>query len=207
MLKRLKIIIVLVTLSITLCIMSNTYSRYVAKTDSNVNVSLAQWQMLVNSVDITNQEQSDISIKPIILANANVKEDCLAPSSEGYFDILINPTNVDVSFKYTINLAIDNIDTPDLIVTNYSILDSTYVEGDAVEVTTVNENIITNDMLYDNETENFSFNPFTIRVYFKWYEGENELMDNDLDTSIGKLAAEEDKTFNINATILFEQII
>ena len=207
MIKRLRIILLLITLSISLCIMSNTYSRYVADASGNFEVILAKWQILVNTIDITNNNSSTIEFEPVILTNTNVKANYMAPSSTGYFDIVINPTNVDVSFKYTITLNISNETTPDLMISKYAILPSDYIEGSDITQYNVTDNTITNSVLVDNTVNNFSFTPFTVRIYFEWYEGEDELMNDEADTLIGKNAATNNTTFTISANIQFEQII
>lgn len=208
--KRINFMLLLLSCSLCLCFMSSTYSRYVAGTTGNIDILFSKWQILINNEDITNQNNSSITITPTIEQNENIKENTIAPSSKGYFDIDINPTNVDVSFRYTINLEIDNEDIPDLVISKYTILPNDYEEGDILEYTTLQESTITNDLLYDNETEDFSFEPFTIRIYFEWYEGEDEQMNDEADTEIGLEAAEteeEDLTFTINANITFQQII
>ncbi len=209
--KRICFVLLLMSCSLCLCFMSSTYSRYVAETIGNIDILFAKWQILVNTQDITNQNNSTITITPTIEPNENVKENTIAPTSKGYFDIDIDPTNVDVSFRYTINLEIDNEEIPDLMITKYTILPNDYQEGDTIEYTTLQENTITNELLYNNETENFSFNPFTIRIYFEWYEGEEEQMNDEADTAIGLASAEaeenEELSFTINANISFEQII
>lgn len=187
--------------------MSSTYSRYVAGTTGNIDILFAKWQILINTQDITDQNNSTISITPTIEPNENVKENTVAPTSKGYFDIDIDPTNVDVSFRYTIDLDIDNEEIPDLMITKYTILPDDYEEGDTIEYTTLQETTITDELLFDNETENFSFDPFTIRIYFEWYEGEDEQMDDEDDTEIGIASAEDELSFTINADISFEQII
>ena len=205
--KRICFMLLLMSCSLCLCFMSSTYSRYVAGTTGNIDILFAKWQILINTQDITDQNTSNISITPTIEPNENVKENTVAPTSKGYFDIDIDPTNVDVSFRYTINLEIDNEDIPDLMITKYTILPNDYQEGDTIEYTTLQENTITNEIIYDNQTENFNFDPFTIRIYFEWYEGEDELMDDEADTQIGEASAEDELSFTINANISFEQII
>lgn len=210
--KRINFMLLLLSCSLCLCFMSSTYSRYVAGTTGNIDILFAKWQILINNQDITDQNNSNITITPTIDQNENIKENTIAPTSKGYFDVDIDPTNVDVSFRYTIDLEIDNEDIPDLMISKYTILPNDYEEGDILEYTTLQQNTITNDLLYDYETENFSFEPFTIRIYFEWYEGEDEQMDDEEDTEIGLEAAEaaeaeEDLTFTINANISFEQII
>ena len=205
--KRICFMLLLMSCSLCLCFMSSTYSRYVAGTTGNIDILFAKWQILINTQDITDQNTSNISITPTIEPNENIKENTVAPTSKGYFDIDIDPTNVDVSFRYTINLEIDNEDIPDLMITKYTILPNDYQEGDTIEYTTLQENTITNEIIYDNQTENFNFDPFTIRIYFEWYEGEDELMDDEADTQIGEASSNDELSFTINANISFEQII
>ena len=43
--KRIKIILILLTLSVTLSFMSDTYSRYVVDTTSNIELTFAKWHL------------------------------------------------------------------------------------------------------------------------------------------------------------------
>lgn len=206
MFKKIKILIAFGSLSICLCLMSSTYSRYIVDATGNVEALFAKWQILVNENDITNGLDSSIDFEPVIDENDYVASNVLAPSSTGYFDIDIDPSNVELSFKYTIDIAIEDENIPDLIITKYSIIPDSYIEGDPIDVINLAEGTITNDLTFDKEIESFQFKPFTIRVYFEWYDGEGELMDDEDDSLIGKLAAIEDYTFEIKANISFEQI-
>lgn len=205
--KRISFVLLLISCSLCLSFMSSTYSRYVAGTTGNIDILFAKWQILVDDLDIANENNSSITFTPVIEANNNVRANTIAPTSKGYFDIDINPSNVDVSFRYQIDLSIDNEDIPDLMITKYAILDSDYEEGDTIEYTTLTTNTITDELIYNNNINNFSFEPFTVRIYFEWFEGLGEDMDNDDDTEIGVAAAEDDITFDITANIAFEQII
>lgn len=200
MLKKVKIIIALVSLSISLCLMSNTYSRYVADSTNSFNVMFAKWQILVNNTDITSNANSSMTFTPVLEGNANVEDGYIAPGATGYFDIEINAENVNVSFDYTITLAMENQNLPDLLITRYAFLDSTYVEGEAVETTNVLDNEILNEMLFD---QNNPFGTYKVRIYFEWQEGEGETMNDAADTA----AATANESFAINATISFKQII
>ena len=117
--KRIKIILILLTISVTLSFMSDTYSRYVVDTSGNIEMSFAKWQILVNEKDITNGTTSDIEITPVIEESNNVKNNTIAPSSKGYFDILINPSNVEMSFDYTVNIKLLNENMPDILISKY----------------------------------------------------------------------------------------
>lgn len=204
--KKLRFVIVLISFSICLCFMSTTYSKYVAGTTSDIEVLFAKWQILVNNVDITSNTSSTVSFLPTIEENEYVASNKLAPTSKGYFDINIDPTNVDVSFKYTVNLNILNENIPDLMITKYALLPENYIEGDPLDLITLNGSTITNTFNYDKEIVNFSFKSFTIRVFFEWYDGSEETMTDEEDTYVGGAAASEDTKFQMSANIAFEQI-
>lgn len=187
MLKKFKVLLVIASLSITLSLMSNTYSRYVATSEGNFAIEFAKWQLLVNGDDITNQTTNSFNLNPTIISNENIADDKIAPSSEGYFDVEINPENVDVSFKYTINLEMtNNID--DLVITRYAFLPDEYIEGSALSYNYLdrNENSISKEIKYGDsnymiekviqaegqeKTTRNVFKPIKIRVFFEWIEG------------------------------------
>lgn len=221
---RVKILGALVPLCLLLCFMSNTYSRYVADTTGNLKMSFAQWQILVNNEDITNSSTSSVILTPVIEENEFVENNKIAPSSTGYFDISIDPSNVDVAFNYTITLDVVNENIPDLIVTKYVILDIDYNENDAISyqnivdneihgsldiekvVTSGDEVLVTNsDEIITNsdEIQEVSFKPFKVRIWFEWYEGQDEQMNDEADSLIGNDA--ENNNLEINAQIKFEQ--
>ena len=205
--RKIKFLLLLISTAFTLGLMSNTYSRYVASTTGDVELVFAKWQILVNNDDITSGNTSTINITPIIEESQNTTRDKIAPSSKGYFDINIDPQNVGVSFNYSIDLEVLNENMPDLLITKYAILDNDYVEGD--EITTVNleNNQINNSLEIDKSVENYTFEPFTIRVFFEWYEGENEQMDDAQDTLVAQQAQENNENLKIQATITFNQKI
>lgn len=205
MLRKAKILLVLISLSVCLCLMSSTYSRYVAGTNGSVEAKFADWQILINNSDVTGSSTSNISFVPTIEENPNVAENVMAPSSKGYFDIAINPSNVDVSFKYSITLGLGNENIPDLMITKYAILPASYTEGDDINVVDLTSSVISNSFIFDKDTPNFRFEPFTVRVYFEWYEGTDEKMDDTADTAVSNTST-TNNTFKINANITFEQI-
>ena len=201
MAMKFKILLVISSLALTLSLMSNTYSRYVADVDSNIDLLFAKWQILVNENDITNNTTTSINITPVMEENVNVAENTVAPSSKGYFDIDIDPSNAGVSFDYSISLNIEDENMPDLMISKYAVLDKDYNEGDQITTTTILNNTIDGTVDY-NAT---AHEPFTVRVFFEWYEGVDEKMDDEADTNIGYEAALNDKSLLVNASISFNQ--
>ena len=198
--NKLKLLIVCFMLIILVSLMSNTFSKYVSSADGDLNVSFAKWQILVNNLDISDAANSEILFVPVIDSNNEVEENSVAPSSSGYFDIAIDPSNVALSFNYNITFSIENDDIPYLMISEYAILP---VDDSPIEKISLDNNIIEKDMIYDPENP---FKPFTIRLFFKWYEGENELMDDLADTEIGTVAAINDTKLKMKANISFKQI-
>lgn len=203
MFKRLKLLIVFASLSVTLGFMSNTYSRYVADTTGDIQIGFAKWQVVVNENDISSSEISSINITPVIEENENIDSNTIAPSSSGYFDIVIDPTNIDVSFNYAISIDLINENMPDLLISKYAYLSSNYEIGDEITYNTLENNIIENTFQYNID----NYEPFTIRVFFEWFEGEEEQMDDEMDTNIGIDALNNDISLQIQASIKFEQLI
>ena len=200
--RKFKIILLILSLSLTLSYMSNTYSRYVADATGNLEVLFAKWQILVNGQDIEDQTTSSIRLTPVIDANDNVAQGKIAPSSKGHFDIVINPENVDVSFEYAIQLAVLNENMPDIMVTKYSILDNDYVEGTTLDIEDSQNNEIIGSFDY---TKGKKYETFIVRVYFEWYEGTNELMNDEADTAAVTALTDENDSLDIEAKIQFKQ--
>lgn len=125
----------------------------------------------------------------------------IAPTAEGYFDLVINFAQVDVSFDYTITIAVsDKNETneksvvPDLIATGYTVDSGSLVPF-------VSDQIITGHVDYENDIS-MSVTQRTIRVFVKWDDGPSAIMNNKTDTltTIGS-----DKFGILDVTIEFIQ--
>ncbi|MBQ7240802.1 MAG: hypothetical protein IJS56_05130 [Bacilli bacterium] len=195
---KLKILIVFVIFAFALSIVSNTYSRYVAAAEGNIDLALANWQILLNNEDITNSSSSVGQINPIILENENVANNKLAPSSKGYFDINIDASSVELSFNYDIKINKNEI-LDDLLITKYQIIEED-ANSDETEYIDVINNEINGTIDY---TEENTIKPFKIRVFFEWFDGDSEESNDENDTEI----VNNNDSLTIDATIKFTQKI
>ena len=195
---KLKVLIVFAMLAFTLSIVSNTYSRYVAAAEESIDLALANWQILLNDEDITNSSSSVGSINPVILENENVANNKLAPSSVGYFDIDIDASSVELSFNYNIKINKNEI-LDDLLITKYKIIEEGSDPEETEYINVVN-NEINGTFDYSNEV---LAKPFKIRVFFEWFDDENEESDDASDTEIIK----NNNSLTLDATIKFTQKI
>lgn len=157
--------------ALILCItqIAHTYAKYIDVKEGNTDFEIAGWKILLNNQDITEASTMSSLITPVYISNANIKDGVIAPTSEGYFDLTIDSTNTDVSFKYDITVSTsDTSAVTDLKITGYKLNN-----GDLI-----NENTVSNKVLY---SESKKIN--TIRVYFTWDDSDTSTMDNEEDTN------------------------
>lgn len=203
---KIRLLLFVLFLSLFLVAAKSTYARYATSTTGEANLNMAQWQISVNNQNITENYNTQLSFTPVIEENENVKSGTVAPGSTGYFDIQINPEKVDVSFSYNIMLQLpeDSV-VSDLKITHYAIIPSGQ-DDNSIQKIPYTGSSIENVLKYDNQTSNFKFSPFTVRVYFEWYDGQDNLMDDAADTEVSqKVNNSEDVNFNILANLSFKQ--
>ena len=189
-----KIIVPLAILCLLLCIflIQDTYAKYITTTNESANMTIARWRILVNNKDIRENSTTMATITPVFEGNDNISSGIIAPTSEGYFDLIIDATEADVSFKYKIEISSSSSSpVKDLVATKYKIDDN---EG--VTLTKDNQ-VIENTVLHKDNTK-----PINIRVYIIWDDSENSTMDNYEDTEATK---KEDRLAKMDVKLSFIQ--
>lgn len=174
--KYILLILSFISMYLTICMANETYAKYISSATSTSSTSIARWRILVNNDDISVGATSTSLITPVFPGSENINSNVLAPNAEGYFDLVLDATNVDVSFRYSISIAPnENSPVTELIATKYAINGSepvNFVDGNNTLEGTVN-------LSDQNRTVN-------VRVYIKWDDTLN-LMTNaqDTDTTVG----------------------
>ncbi len=198
--KEKKYIFILITIIIILTsiLIGNTVAKYITSASSNADMNIARWQVLVNNTDITSAASLNNVITPVFPGNENIASGVIAPTAEGYFDIIIDATNTDVSLKYEITTS-DNEDSivTDLVMSGYSI------DGGERQEIIEDENgnfKVENNILYNSQDKDI-----TIRVYIKWNDDTDDgaTMTNAEDTATTQ---EEESVAKINVNLKFTQI-
>lgn len=190
-----KRLILLVVLSIILCLffVQESLAKYITAADETANISIARWKILVNDEDIRDENTVNTVINPIFLGNDNIAENIIAPTSEGYFDLIIDAREADVSFKYKISMSVNkNSSVKDLVATKY------VVNGGEPITMDINNQTIENTVLYGNNNSTIN-----IRVYIVWNDGDGSLMDNSADT----LATTSGNSAMMNVSLNFTQVV
>lgn len=190
-----KRLILLAVLSIILCLffVQESLAKYITAADETANISIARWKILVNDEDIRDENTVNTVINPVFLGNDNIAENIIAPTSEGYFDLIIDAREADVSFKYKISMSVNqNSSVKDLVATKY------VVNGGEPITMDINNQTIENTVLYGNNNSTIN-----IRVYIVWNDGDGSLMDNSADT----LATTSGNFAMMNVSLNFAQVV
>ncbi len=184
--KYILLILSFISLYITICLANETYAKYLSSATSTSSTSIARWRILVNNDDISVGATSTSLITPVFPGSDNISSNVIAPNAEGYFDLVLDATNVDVSFRYEITVE-PNEDSPvtELVATRYQING-----GEAIDFEEEDENTIEGSIPLTSTDRTLN-----IRVYIKWDDSLN-LMTNaqDTNTTVGDQAGLLDVT-------------
>ena len=202
--KKLLTILLLIMLIISLFQIANMYALYKDQLKGDYTSLLGVWKIKVNGVDIsTGEDNAKFTMTEDNLTYVDsdrVKSQKIAPGSQVYFDIAIDPTNTDVSILYTLNMKFDDVTSAKmklLKVENYFKKD-----GETEQIT--NTDVKTELDLHQHQAIipmakiNEKYIDY-IRVYFEW---ENVEANNETDSELGQT---EDAKISIPLEINFKQ--
>ena len=197
-----KFLLLLIGIFICLLLFSivQIYAKYLTSATGKTNITIARWNISVDNKSIKNNSDISAAIEPKFDGSTHISPDIIAPTAEGYFDLVFDFSDVDVSFKYEINVSADeNSSVTDLVATGYSVVDSEQIPDDWEKITfdTFNHPITDTVLLDDNLDKR------TIRVYILWNDDETTAqMTNDQDTDSTK----QDSPALLYVNIAFTQI-
>lgn len=170
--NKLYLLLILFLICSLLFLSVQIYAKYRSSASGNTEISIARWNIVVNNLSIKNNTNISASIQPVFTGNEHIANNIIAPTAEGYFDLELDFSAADVSFRYEITPSVsENSSVQDLIVTGYAI-----DTGEKVDFGADDQNI--SDTVYlDNSARTRK-----IRIYIKWDDGENASMSNSEDT-------------------------
>ena len=189
-------VIFLFTMVAVIIVIYNSYSKYVSSVNGNAAIGIARWKIYVNNQDITTNNNLSNVITPVFSGNDNIASGVIAPTAEGYFDMDIDASNTDVSFRYVITTS-DNPDSAvsDLIISGYQ------VDGGARQSLSGQSGVEVSDTIaYNSSDKNIS-----LRIYLKWNDDSENgaTMDNNDDTIITTTTSNVAK---VNVNLRFIQV-
>ena len=170
--RKMTLLVAIISLLFCFSTINETYAKYNTSLEGKTNMSVARWHILVNNQDVRNNSSTSAELAPTFLGTEHIAPDVIAPTSEGYVDLIIDSSQVDVSFSYTITPDVDATSSvTDLIITGYTV-------NSSEKIAISNGQSIT-DNIYKIDNVNLT----TIRLYVKWDDSSNSKMTNEEDTN------------------------
>ena len=185
--KRWLIILFVISLTVTFYVITDSYALFESEKEIVTNTDIGKWNILVNNNSINNTTTFSVS-NIHVTGDTNVRENYFAPGTSGYFDIVIDPDDTDVSIYYEIVCRTDRITNPQISLTRIenvgkpdlvNVEDYTYAA--IIPLSDIKNHVTT-----------------TIRFYVTWANNDN---NNEIDSLYGSSSA----TFDIPMEITLKQ--
>lgn len=197
--KKLLTILILIMLIISFFQITSMYALYKEQIQGEYNTLIGAWKIKINETDVTTGGQVEnfiISGNQLVSQSSEyVQTGKIAPNGETYFDIIIDPSNTDVSIIYTmdvdkagIHIADTDTDIDLTDVIKFVGFDSYFGQGEDGQT-----NKVENDTAIMEENKYTALIPIDkinagyknyIRLYFRW---ENVETNNEKDSEIGSI--------------------
>ena len=175
--RKFRMLLACISLFLLINAVQETYAKYVSSADANSSFSIARWAFTVNNQDVVNNNNFSNTIVPTFDADANIASGVIAPTSTGYIDVVIDSSNVGVSFDETITLSRAAGSTVnDIIFKGYKLNNGNMVlfGSDPTVITSTH-------LLCEQTTVN------TYRIFLEWNDNPvTENMNNAADTQAAK---------------------
>lgn len=189
--KFILVIIACILLALLTFLISQVYAKYITSVTGNASIAISRWNIKVNDLSIKNNDDISAKITPVFPGNDNIAANIIAPTAEGYFDLVFDFYDVDVSFKYDINVTADDTSAvSDLVTTGYSI-----DGGTRVNFADFNTPISDTIHLADN------INSRTIRVYVMWNDDPDTATMNNIDDTASTLKSDSSAVLKVSVAL------
>ena len=170
------ILLCLVLISGMAWFIGDTYAKYRDQINGQTNANMARWNIKVNTEEIKGKTSLTAPITAYFPATTYTAAGVVAPGSRGYFDIIIDSSEVDVAFNYTITCTVSSESViEDMQIIGYKL--SPQGVNDMSDIQSISGGAITGIVPVGIINT-------TIRVYVEWYDGNGENMDNADDTDV-----------------------
>jgi len=183
---KLKVIRILCIISLIITVFSiqKTYARYFEKVKTTYDTHIKRWVIKVNDTKIHDLEKDELSqiMTPVFRENQHMNNNnSLIPGREGYFEFLIDYSEVDLAFRFDVDFKqlnktiiddeeVDNFLT-DLEIYGYSIVETDAATGTQTETITELETVNDYSALsqeIDPTVDSDTTKKLQYRVLFRW---------------------------------------
>ncbi len=197
--KKTWILVGIVMLLFTSYQIATSYAKYTAEAEGTAEKQSGAWVIKINDNDISNSNsETTFNIDELVFPeNEFVVEGKLAPASNGYFDVVIDPTGSSVAVRFDVTLDVSGLNVYDSInftaayrvingeeVSEGMVRTGTHTYSGTIPLTDVKNGVAS-----------------TMRFYIGWEEEETEEGDEE-DTQIGNL---KDLTTDLPVNVVVSQ--
>lgn len=201
-------ILFIISILITFFSIQRTYAKYFEKVGTTYNTNIKKWVININNNNIHDMNSLSEIMQPVLGENENMNNnETLVPGREGYFDMVLDYSYVDLAFEYTFSIEqLNKTQLSDFEIYGYSIIDG---ENPEVVETKEIKGVIDPTTELDSNGEKKK----DIRILFRWNDGEGSTMNNASDTQFRgekNTASDADKVHTIlkyKAIVTFSQYI
>lgn len=162
---------ILILLLCTLGVIVKSYGLYEDIKTEGIEAPIASFVIKINNTDIDGSNKT-FTIDSLTVSNdSNTRPGVLAPGTVGYFDIVLDPTKVDVAIRYDISMdfsVIPNDNIQVLGIENQTSTSSLIRTGETTYTGIINKANVINNQIN------------TIRTSITWIESDNEEDDYEL---------------------------
>ena len=186
--KKLLTVLVLIMLIISLFQIANMYALYKDQIQGDYTNLLGIWAIKVNGVDISSGDENltftmtDENLT--YLDSVHVKSQKIAPGTQACFEIVIDPSNTDVSILYTLGIKFDDVEAAKMKLVKVE----NYFQKNGQTEQITNTDIKTN-LAENNQQAIIPISKINdkylnhIKLYFEWINAEE---NNEKDSEIGQ---------------------
>ena len=198
--NKLKVLILILIILFFIMIIRSTYSKYITEGTAEITENIGQWVIKINNTDITtvdddgnpNSQEFDIDNFEWDIDEHTI-DNKVSPGRTGNFELVIDPTDTDVSFEYEITIDKPELFLGDETVTGVTsddiVLKITDVDidtGKTIDFTTDNTTKVATitrvKPLSEIQSNVASTRLDTLKIQFEWENNEN---NNEKDSKIG----------------------
>ncbi len=197
--KRIILMLAGIWILITFMVIQTTYAKYVTILPAEANVSISSWNLILNNQNITNESNFSENLNLIFPATQYHSADAMVPGATGYFDLTVDASDVNLSFKYTVTCTIPSTnEIIDLKVVAFA------VDGHSVDLHSDRTAFVDDTTTPMVNYVQASANSSTLRVYVMWDDEAATSSLNDVEDTYMSLNSRKAK---ITANVKFEQTL
>ncbi len=188
--RKFVLLIAVICLFLSVFTLTDTYAKYASSIDETTDISIARWRILVNDFDVRSSSTTNNLITPTFNGTTHIASNVIAPTAQGYFVVVIDATDTDLAFNYSISVG----NAQNSLVSDVRITGCTL---NNIPVTLTN-GTATGTIGLSDQRVNY------LHVYIEWNDGQGSTMDNEADTATTLV---EDGVAQISVNANFTQAI